>query len=118
MSRQIVFYKTSDGRVIIEEFLDSLTDKIVQKIIAVLKLIEEQDIIPEKFFKKLTGTDIWECRIKWKSDIFRIFCFFGKGNIIVLTHGIRKKTQKTPKKEIEKAEKYREDYLSRREDHE
>lgn len=116
MRRQIIFYKTSDGRSIIEDFLDSLSDKIVQKIIAVLRLIEEQDIIPEKFFKKLTGTNIWECRIKWKSDIFRIFCFFDKGNVIVLTHGIQKKTHKTPKKEIEKAEKYRQDYLSRKEE--
>ena len=61
----------------------------------------------------MTGTDdIWECRIKQGSNIYRIFAFW-KGNEIILTHGFIKKTQKTPRNEIEKAENYKKDYFNR-----
>ena len=98
----------------VEEFLDRLSDNDVQKILAVLHLVESLHIIPDKFFRKLANSEIWECRIKWQSNIYRIFCFFDKGNLVVLTHGIQKKSRKTPAKEIKKAESYRQDYLERK----
>ncbi len=113
MRRKIIFYRKEDSTAPVEVFLDSLKEKVVQKILAVLKLIEELDVIPDKFFKKLKDTNIWECRIKWESNIYRIFSFYQKKNKVVLTHGIIKKSQKTPKKEIERAEKYRLDYIER-----
>jgi phage-related protein len=59
----------------------------------------------------LTGTNgIWEIRVKVGSDIFRVFCFFDKGNLIILLNGFQKKTQKTTKNEIKKAEKLRTKY--------
>ena len=59
----------------------------------------------------MTGTDgLFEVRIEVKSNIFRIFTFFDKGNLVVLGNGIQKKTQKTPKAEIEKALKIKAEY--------
>jgi hypothetical protein len=64
MNRTVIFYKTSSGKCPIQEFLDSLSGKVAQKVIWVLKILEDLDIIPVTYFKKLSGTeDIWECRI-------------------------------------------------------
>ena len=115
MSRTIIFYRTADNKCPIEEFLDSLSGKAAQKVTWVLSLIEDLDIIPAIYLKKLIGTEeIWECRIQLASNAYRIFCFFENNSVVVLTHGLIKKTQKTPKQEIEKAEAYRKDYLKRR----
>jgi len=68
-------------------------------------------VIPEKYFKHLTGTDgLYEMRIKVGSNIFRILCFFDKGNLIILLNGFQKKDDKTPKSEIEKAERLKKKY--------
>ena len=115
MSRTITFYKTSDGKCPIQDFLDSLSGKAAQKVTWVLKLIEDLDIVPSSYFKKLTGTEeIWECRIAFGSNAYRIFCFFAGNYVVVLTHGFTKKSQKTPKTEIEKAEAYKKGFLERR----
>ena len=68
-------------------------------------------MVPEKFFKHLEGTEgLFEIRIKVSSDIFRIFCFFDEGNLVILINGFQKKTDKTPKNEIEKAERLKQRY--------
>ncbi len=109
---EIVFLKLKNNKCPVEEFLDSLTPKIAQKVTWVLKIIQEGQIVPRKYFKKLTNTnDIWECRIAFSTDSVRILAFFDKKNRLVLTHGFMKKTQKTPKEEITKAEKFREYFL-------
>ncbi len=110
MKRNIIFYRFDNGESPVEEFLDTLSDKAAQKVIAFFKLIEDSELVSSRFFKKLTGTNIWECRIMWQSDIYRILGFFDKGDLIVLTNGFQKKTQKTPASEIQRAEKYMEDY--------
>ena len=111
--RKVTFYKTANGKCPVEEFLDSLPGKVVQKVVRVLKLLEDLEFIPSIYFSKMSGTDdIWECRIKQGSNIYRIFAFW-KGNEIVLTHGFIKKTQKTPRNEIEKAENYKKEYFNR-----
>ena len=98
-----------------QEFLDSLPGKVAQKVTWVLSLLEDLEVMPASYFKKLVGTDdIWECRIQFGSNAYRIFCFSLGNSVIVLTHGLIKKTQKTPQREIEKAEAYRRDYLQRR----
>jgi len=93
---------------------DNLSDKAAQKVIAVLKLIETADIVSSKFFKKLTRSEIWECRIMWGSNIYRFLCFMERNNIIILTHAFQKKTQKTPLSEISRAEKYMKEYKRRK----
>ena len=115
MKRTVIFYKTEDGKYHVKDFLDSLPGKVAQKVTWVLSLLEELDIVPASYFKKLVGSeDIWECRIQFGSNAYRIFCFFEGNSVVVLTHGLVKKTQKTPKNEIEKAEAYRRDHLKRR----
>jgi len=74
-------------------------------------LIEEVQQIPETFLKHLEGTNgLYEIRIQLGRDIFRIFCFFGEGKLVVLANGFQKKNQKTPKNEITKALKIMEEY--------
>jgi len=116
MAKRIIkFYKTADGQCPVEAFLDSLPGKAAQKVTWVLKLLEDMDVVPSSYFKKLVGTEeIWECRMQSGSNAYRIFCFFVDNSIVVLTHGFAKKSQKTPKPEIERAEACRRDYLRRR----
>ena len=67
--------------------------------------------MPEDYLKHLEGTDgLYEIRVQIGSDIFRIFCFFDEGKLIVLANGFQKKSQKTPKSEIEKALKIKKEY--------
>lgn len=77
-----------------EEFLDTLSDKAAQKVIAVFKLIEDAEIVSSRFFKKLTGTNIWECRIMWQSDLYRILGFLIKGIWLFLQTGFKRKHKK------------------------
>ena len=114
MDRTVIFYRTVDGKCPVQEFIDSLPGKVAQKIVWVLKLLEDLEIVPSSYFKKLLGTEeIWECRIQFGSNTYRIFCFF-IDNSVILTHGFVKKSQKTPAGEIERAEAYRRDFFKRR----
>ncbi len=113
--RQIKFYRTQSGDCPIEKFLDSLPSKQAQKTTWVLRLIEELEIVPVKFFKKSINTaDIWEVRIQVGNNIIRLLGFKDGNNIIVLNHGFYKKTQKTPKKDIQLAQVRKKDYLTKR----
>jgi phage-related protein len=115
MHRTVIFYKTDDGKCPVQEFLDSLSAKVAQKVLWTLSLLEDLEIVPSTYFKKLIGAEnIWECRVQYGSNIYRIFCFFDSHSVVVLTHGLVKKSQKTPQREIERAESYREDFLGRR----
>lgn len=74
-------------------------------------MIEDLQRVPDTYLKHIENTNgLYEIRVQVGSDIFRIFCFFDKGNLIVLTNGFQKKSQKTPKQEIEKAIKIKEEY--------
>lgn len=115
MSRTILFYRTADGKCPVQEFLDALPGKAVQKVTWVLRLLEDMERIPATYFKKLLGMEeIWECRIRFGSNIYRVFCFFDSHSVVVLTHGFAKKGMKTPRQEIDRAETYRRDYLNRK----
>lgn len=110
--KEVLFFKRADGGSPVEEFIDKLTDKEAQKVAWVLKLIEDLDIIPAQYWKKLANTDgIWEARIQFGGNIFRLLGFESKGKFVVLTNGFTKKTQKTPKREIELAEQRKRIYL-------
>ncbi|WP_317195685.1 type II toxin-antitoxin system RelE/ParE family toxin [Pontibacter aydingkolensis] len=83
------------------------------KIIWTLDLIEELERIPEAYLKHLENTHgLYEIRVQQGNDIFRIFCFFDEGKLVVLANGFQKKTQKTPTKEIERALKIKGEYES------
>jgi len=87
--------------------------KVKGKIQYVFELIRQVDQVPEKFLKHLKGTNgLYEIRIDYQSNIFRIFSCFDQGKLVVLFNGFQKKTQKTLPKEVEKAEKLRQDYFN------
>ncbi|MEO5359558.1 MAG: type II toxin-antitoxin system RelE/ParE family toxin [Nitrospirota bacterium] len=76
MSKTVTLHTTTDGKCPVSDFLDLLPGKVVQKITWVLTFLEDFDNVPAIYFKKLTGTDdIWECRITYGSNIYRILCF-------------------------------------------
>lgn len=113
--RTVIFYRTARGISPVEEFLDSLSGKQAQKVTWVLQLIEEMPRPPKQYLKKLVGTDdLWEVRVQFGGDIFRLLGFFDQGELVVLTNGFAKKSQKTPIGEIEIAERRKRDYLARK----
>ena len=93
--RAVEFYRKENGRIPVEEFLEEFG-----------KLLGEPYI-------KYMGDDIFELRIKFAKDISRIFYFFWSEKKIILTNGFVKKSKKTPKSELNKAKKYKEDYMRR-----
>lgn len=93
------------------DFYNAQSKDVQGKIDWVIGLVRSLKVIPEKFFKHLEGTDgLYEIRIKVGSDIFRVFCCFDKGNLVVLFNGFQKKSDKTPKQEIERAEMLKRQY--------
>jgi phage-related protein len=112
--RKVVFYRDSNGKNPIEEFLDSLPAKDGQKVTWTLRLIEELEILPRTYFKKLVNTDeIWEIRTRIGSNSYRLLCFLHRNDVVVLTNGFQKKTQKTPRNEIKLAETRKADWVRR-----
>ena len=102
------------GECPIEVFLDSLPGKVAQKITWVLSIVEEFDSIPQKYFKKLTDEqNIYECRIDFGGNTYRLLGFFHVDNFVVLTNGFMKKTAKIPKEEIEVCKRRMQDFLDR-----
>ena len=108
MNRKIIFYENH-----FIEFYQELEQKVKGKIQYIFELIKQVDRVPEKFLKHLTGTNgLYEIRIEYQSNIYRIFCCFDEGQLIVLFNGFQKKSQKTPQKEIDKAEQLMKDYFN------
>ncbi len=106
MNRKVIAYKNY-----FLDFYRAQNDSVQRKIEWTLRLIETTDIVPEKYFKHLTGTKgLYEIRVEVGSNIYRIFSFFDKGNLVVLGNAFQKKTNKTPKNELEKAIKIKEEY--------
>jgi len=105
--RHIIFHK--------HYFLDfylGQSEKVQEKIEYVFKIIRTVQNIPKKFLEHITGTDgLFEIRVEFESNIYRIFCCFDKGNLVVLFNGFQKKRQKTPKDEIDMALKLKEEYF-------
>lgn len=95
------------------DFYDNLTLTVKQKINYVLNLVRIEEHIPSKFFKTIEGVSgLFEIRIEIESNIFRIFCCFDEGKLVVLFNGFQKKAQKTPPKEIEKAVRIMKEYFN------
>lgn len=108
MAREIRFYKKY-----FIDFYISHGSSIRDKIDYVFNIIRTVDRIPEKFFKHIEGTEgLYEIRIKSGSDIFRIFCCFDEGRVVILFNAFQKKSQKTPGKEIVRAIKLKQEYFN------
>jgi phage-related protein len=108
--RNIVFFEDY-----FQAFFNGLNKKTKAKIVWTFELIEELPMVPEKYLTHIEGTNgLYEIRVKSGSDIFRIFCFFDKGKLVVLANGFQKKTQKTPRNEIETALKIKITYENKK----
>lgn len=104
--RNVFYYKSY-----FRDFLDKQRSNVADKIIWTLELIENTPVIPKTYLKSLENAEgLYEIRIILGGDIFRVFCFFDEGKLIVLTNGFQKKSQKTPRREIERALKIKDEY--------
>lgn len=93
------------------DFYNSQKAEVQDKIDWVIKLVRTLRIVPDKYFEHLTGTNgLYEIRIKVGSNIYRIFSCFDEGQLIILLNGFQKKTQKTPRQEIQRAERLMKEY--------
>jgi phage-related protein len=106
--REVVAYENH-----FEEFLLEQTIKVQDKIFKIIEAIETLERVPSNYLKSMERTNgLYEARIKLGSNIWRVFCFFDHGKLVILLNGFQKKTQKTPKSEIEKALKLMNKYYS------
>lgn len=104
--RQVIAYKNY-----FLDFYEKQPDTVQSKIEWTLNLIRVTRHVPEKYFKHMEGTKgLYEIRVEVGSNVYRIFSFFDKGNLVVLGNAFQKKTQKTPRHELEKALKIMEEY--------
>ena len=111
MIREIIFYKSY-----FLDFYKALQAKQKEKIKYVLELIRQVERMPEKFLKSIAGTKrLYEIRVEYESNIFRIFCCFDEGKLVVLLNAFQKKTQKTPRREQERAKFLMKEYFKQKE---
>ena len=109
--RKIFYYKSY-----FQDFYNSHGPDARKKIDWVIGLVRDLEIIPVKYFKQLEGTNgLFEIRVRFKRLNFRIFCFFDEDKLIVLLQGFQKKTQKTPKNELNKAIRLKQEYYETKE---
>lgn len=114
MSVEVIFYETKDGRKPAKMFLTSIQDKKLKaKIYRTIELLEVQGTELREPYSKHLEEGIFELRTKLGSNITRVLYFFFIGNRAVLTNGLVKKTQKTPRQAIETAKKYKSDFERR-----
>ena len=111
--RQIIFYKQY-----FQKFYVEADDKVKDKIDYIFRLIRTVEKVSEKFLKHLEGTEgLYEIRIEVGSNIYRIFCCFDRGHMVVLFNAFQKKSQKTPQREIALAEKLKTEYFNLKDKH-
>ena len=91
------------------DFIDSLDENEAKKVFYVLDMLKTQERVSEKFVKYIKD-DLFELRVEYNGNIYRVFFIFDRGNIVILFNGFQKKSQKTPKKEIEKAIQLKKEY--------
>ncbi len=110
--REVIAYKNY-----FEDFLFQQPRKVQDKIFKIIEAIETLERIPENYLKLITGTKgLYEVRIRLSSNIWRVFCFFDGGRLVILLNGFTKKTQKTPKREIDKALRLMNNYFKEKEE--
>lgn len=110
-NRKVIFYKQH-----FQNFFNQLDEKTKKKVLQVLTWIQSLDIVPISLMKSIEGAKgLYEIRIEYNSNIYRIFCCFDKGELVILFNGFHKKTQKTPPGEIERAIRLMTEYFESKE---
>lgn len=95
------------------DFYSKLNPAVQKKFDWTISIIEKFDKVPKKYFDHLKGSDgLWEIRVEYESNIYRVFAFFDKGKLIIAINAFQKKSQKTPTKEIKLAEKIKKQYFN------
>lgn len=106
--REVVAYKNH-----FEDFLNGQSSKVQNKIYKVIEIIESYEHVPSKYLKSIKNSNgLYEARIRLGSNIWRVFCFFDEGKLVILLSGFQKKTQRTPKNELVKGIKLMKEYYS------
>ncbi len=109
MNRQILFFENH-----FLDFYKVQDEKLKFKIKNVLELIRQVDRVPEKFLKHVAEVDgLYEIRVEYNSNIYRIFCCFDKGNLVILLNAYQKKTQKIPLSVLDRAKKLKFEYFNK-----
>ena len=105
--RQLVVYKDY-----FKEFKKELPQSALKKIYQTFLYIMTLEVIPAKYLRSISGIPgLYEIRVEDEGNIFRIFCCFDEGNLVILFNGFQKKTQKTPQNEIDKAKRIMKEYF-------
>ena len=110
---EVIAYEKENGEVPVEEFLDSVSPKIRAKLFGLIGILQEKGNMLREPYSKHLDDGIFELRCKYGSDITRVLYFFYYERKIILTNGFVKKTQKTPKEEIQIAKNRRKDFIER-----
>ena len=114
MNRRVMLYETAAGVVPVEQFLSSLTPKEQQKLVWGLKILEDGFPLKEPYFKKIQGQDgLWELRVTFGGNAYRVYFFELTGVLIVALCGAQKKNDKDQKREIQTAAQYMQDAKER-----
>jgi len=107
IERKIIFHKDYFTRFYVEQ-----PPKVQEKIEYVLRIVRQVERVPKTFLQHMEDTEgLYEIRVEYGSNIFRIFCCFDEGNLVVLFNGFQKKTQKTPKEELTLAKRLMKEYF-------
>ena len=110
---EVIFYKKENGDCPVQDFLSGLDIKMQAKMIGLLEILEDKGNMLREPYSKHLDDGIFEIRCKVGNNITRVMYFFYYEGKIILTNGFVKKTQKTPKKEIELAKERRRDFVER-----
>ena len=110
---ELIAYETTDGEIPVEEFLDSVNPKMRAKIFGLMGILQEKGNTLREPYSKYLDDGIFELRCKFGSDITRVLYFFYYERKIIMTNGFVKKTNKTPKEEIQLAKERRRDFIER-----
>ena len=111
--REIIFYESDFGDKPVEEFIASLESSARAKVVRSLEMLRTLPVIPAKFWSKLSDQKLWEVRAEYAGNIYRVLATTAKGNRVILLHGFQKKSQKTPRQDMEIAQQRQKRYFQR-----
>jgi phage-related protein len=111
--REISFYETDFGEKPVEQFLADLEPAARAKVVRSLEMLRTLPVIPAKFWHKLSDQKLWEVRAEYAGNIYRILSTTAKGNRVILLHAFQKKSQKTPRQDMEIAQQRQKRYFQR-----
>jgi phage-related protein len=114
LKREIIFYATEVGDKPVEEFLANLEPAARAKVVRALEMLRTMPVVPGKFWQKISGSqNMWEVRAEYAGNIYRVLATTAKGNRVILLHGFQKKSQKTPRQDMEIAQQRQKRYFQR-----